>query len=320
MLPTSPLKLHSPSVNSSCGVVWQDVVQDLLHSGVALVELDSQAEIKAAAAFSSSSRAMDCFAGVDTQEPRIPESSDSSHATGYHGTGGLSARYNEYREGLVFSDNELFAVPEVPCFEDHCRKLQGTLHSTTEHVLSAIARHLEIPEDWFETTFGPTKLHSQWHMKRYVDMTDNKSGPEWLPTHTDPSLISVVVHDRRTGTGGDSRCGLQYSQNREWMDIPRSGHNVAVVLVGSVLQHITSNYFSGCLHRVIHHANAHGHERRMAATLFVRPAPSAILELPPAIVLSDRRTVKRQSFLDWNAKTARNYEKAKRKQKADHQT
>jgi 2OG-Fe(II) oxygenase superfamily len=286
--------------------------------------------------------------------PIIDATADSAHATGYHDAGAMSARYNAHRQGFVFSDgNEFDVLPEFPDFAPRCNKLFAVLHSTANHVLQAIAQRLELhpPGDatnWFQQALGPTIRHSQWHIKRYVDAlsdnakadTDNvaaKNGSNsgsneeantrvLLPTHTDPSLISVVlVHRPDGGVHSDGAMGLQYyhTKHQAWMEVPYSGHDVAIVFVGSVLQHITGGYMIACKHRVVAQKAVDsdvlaGNEpgtmrqpsfRRMAATLFVRPAPDAVLSILPSPTLIDR-TCKQLTFAQWNAKTAKKYGKA----------
>ena len=59
-----------------------------------------------------------------------------------------------------------------------------------------------------------------------------------LPTHTYPSIKSILVHDQN---GKQNGCqGLRYCRNNnnnennenEWIEIPYSGHQVAIVIIG----------------------------------------------------------------------------------------
>ena len=114
-----------------------------------------------------------------------------------------------------------------------------------------------------------------------------------LPMHTDPSLISIVIHDDSSTIdgGGHGALGLQYYHPRErkWIEPEAHGHSVATIFVGSVLAHLTSGRFPAAKHRVIdkqQQQQQHQQEetpqkqQRMAATLFVRPQPSALLRVP----------------------------------------
>ena len=213
------------------------------------------------------------------------------------------------------------------------------------NVLRAIARNLGCEdEDWFQTNLGPTNESSQWHVKRYVCPTGTESSEcndngdaeeeiEWLPVHTDPSLISIVLHDvpgKREGA-----MGLQYqapdpsistddesnpkSKKKVWLDVPWHGHAVATVFVGSVLSYITGNLYPGAKHRVVYRPSKSFEEReRVAATLFVRPRGKCNLLVPPSPLLHDAEgnssvRIRNTTFDAWLARVSRNYMKGRKK-------
>jgi hypothetical protein len=77
-----------------------------------------------------------------------------------------------------------------------------------------------------------------------------------LPMHTDPSLISVVIHDAPGGSNHDcgaGAMGLQYfdTKAKRWMEPDGHGHGVATILVGSVLSHLTGGVWPAARHRVV---------------------------------------------------------------------
>ena len=330
----------------------------------------------------------------------------AAHVYGYHPSGGMiSTRYNMYREGFVFSDRHVtFDVRQqqqhrqieqqessmqqsptlIPStnstktsFGTDCFQMFTLLHDIADIVLSNIGDHLQLPNkseeythnNYIQEHYGPTRHHSQWHLKRYTYHPDPANHPKRvveappndsvvvLPSHTDPSLISIVILDRPHIQSG--AMGLQYFQRRhnnpptnttkrtghtqehvtvssssrqgEWVEIPYSGHDVAIVFVGSILQYITNGYFTAVKHRVVHqdengsnidateHSNttepALVQRQRMAATLFCRPNPSALLKMVPSPVFMDDGTVQSPppiiTFEEWMDKTAKNYQKAK---------
>jgi len=229
---------------------------------------------------------------------------------------------------------------------------------------------------WFQQHLGPTDTSSQWHIKRFVEMEEDNGEEEniinndnnksssllteegeriSLPMHTDPSLISVVIHDDsgdsgRNSTlegGGSGALGLQYYHPRErkWFEPDEHGHGVATIFVGSVLAHLTSGRFPAAKHRVIEkqqqqRQQQQQQQQRMAATLFVRPQPSALLRVPlpsPWLIQqiqkeederhddgenSSSNTSKKKkkplskppiTFDAWLKRVAKNYEKQKKK-------
>ena len=287
----------------------------LLQVGVATVRLPAELETIPARAFGVFRRVLreidesTTCGDVDV----LPANADSAHATGYHGLGGLS-RYNQYRRGFVFSDGG--ECPVDAEFQDATQRLFVLLHAIFQHALTALEGTLGLPTNWFQTQLGPTISNSQWHLKKYCTPSseNEKDDTYLLGTHTDPSLLSVVIHDR-PGIQADGY-GLQYKQQQQqqqtWKDVSATGHGVAVILVGSVLAKLSANRIPACPHRVVATSAT---TTRVAATFFGRPAPQALLQAPPCPTWNvaanhDKVPI---TFEAWNARVARNYEKSKRK-------
>ena len=261
-------------------------------------------------------------AACDRLPPRITPGADSAHCTGYHSYGGLS-RYNQHRRGLVFSDAcHTVEITGVPEFADAAADLFNVLHGVWQHVLRALAVSLELPTaDWFEQNLGPTREHCQWHLKEYksvagVEMTSNDTNNNdcLLDSHTDPSLLSIVVHDR-PGVQPDGY-GLEYfTVGGQWREVDATGHGVAVVLLGSVWNVVGPQFRKACRHRVA--ASSNSHTTRVAATLFGRPASTARL-VPLPIDASNHDDCNDSpklstplTFGEWSQRVARRYEKKK---------
>jgi isopenicillin N synthase-like dioxygenase len=221
------------------------------------------------------------------------------------------------------------------------------------NVLRAVARNLGCQDkDWFQTNLGPTDGSSQWHVKRYVcptatdseknqnsecdDKGDVEEEIEWLPVHTDPSLISIVLHDvpgKREGAMGlqyqvpDPSISYENDSNPKslkniWVDVPWHGHAVATVFVGSVLSYITGNLYPGAKHRVVYRPsttlNVDESEQRVAATLFVRPRGDCKLLVPPSpLFLTEEGDssvrIRNTTFDAWLERVSRNYMKGRKK-------
>jgi len=214
-------------------------------------------------------------------------------------------------------------------------------------------RRLELPDQYFDKEFGPTKNASQWHMKRYVldDDSDEQNhnlddgnekkytlddggerGQEniadvVLPVHTDPSLISVVIVDQVGSNEGGMGLEVYHplEQNNEggmYKEISHSGHDVAIIFVGSVLNYLTKGQiFSAAKHRVVNwipsnNDSSKDYKDRMAATLFVRPNGDSIMKTPPSPYLQSNESKKKPpTFSVWNQRVAKNYMKKKQQQK-----
>ena len=314
---------------------WDDVVTDLRRQyGMATIHLPIEIQELHERAFQVARMALDRVRSSSSIEKNdgsdasatvrmIQQGDDSAHATGYHCAGGSNSmsRYNEYREGFVFSNGETFQVPlssrnqqereHEEYQEENFEYIMGNLFETSLHgicnnILLAIERNLQLPTNYFQKSMGPTNTCSQWHIKRYVvdaneqqqtNVKDSDVNEEeqqhghhrhrenieemepkvLLPTHTDPSLVSIVIHDQKGCNLHPN--GLQYyavpqprntsptsspspastfsptptsvvngsagsstsTTKRCWIDVPYSGHAVATIFVGSILSYITGS-------------------------------------------------------------------------------
>ena len=344
--------------------VWDEIASSLHeNNGVAILRLPPEATRVSQQAFNTAHRALDLAHENNSKRTMIPlieEGADSAHATGYHrhgNSGGPAlSRYNAYREGFVFSNGESFPIVADDLeFEEDMSKLHDLLlQDIACNVLKAISRRLDVDalegDEWFESTYGPMAPSSQWHMKRYVEPSseltqegitrqDEEEEIEWLPVHTDPSLISIIIHDA-PGVNPNAM-GLQYScplpldengrRSSVWREVSEHGHGVATILCGSLLSYITGGYFPSAKHRVIYKSisrersstSSWDMKHRQAATLFVRPRHDSVLKVPPCNALREsdggrhvkiRREV---TFRDWLGRVSRNYMKGKKKGQAN---
>ena len=206
--------------------------------------------------------------------------------TGYHPAGGLS-RYNAHREGVVFSNGELLALGAAEGAADSRAKAAawfGAIADIAVAALEEVAVAAGVPGPGADAvpaadgtdrdpdaaaprsaaaawvrSLGDIRSASQWHVKRYTapstatPTVDDTGTPQavLLPLHTDPSLISVVIHD---APGTNPGClGLQHRSAARggYVELPHHGHAVATVLVGSLLEKISSGLFSAAKHRVL---------------------------------------------------------------------
>jgi isopenicillin N synthase-like dioxygenase len=302
--------------------VWDGVIADLeKQGGLATVQLPLVLQELHATSFATARHALDLAKETPNVVKAIAPEADSGHATGFHTAGGTS-RYNAHREGFVFSDGGHLTVEGMPHFESGMTQLFDSLHGISTQVLRALERKLELPDNWFQQILGPTDNSSQWHVKRFVKakefptetkeptMTRNADDENiLLPMHTDPSIISIVIHDSPGSNRG--AMGLEYyvpgEKKRTWTEVPLHGHAVATILVGSVLSHITGGKWRSVKHRVVKSEI----QDRMAATLFVRPKGTSMLQVPPSPLLHEVSLKKKMTFGTWNSRVSKNYMKKK---------
>ena len=353
----------SCSASSSDDIIFDQCVHELELNGYALLSLptllQSDSSSIIARAFKTARRGLDAISD-DVDVPIIDPTSDSGSWTGYHNAASDNGRYNEYREGFVFSNGDMFDMKNIGGetsinFENEMSNLFRIMHDNVANgVLRAIERRLELPNLYFRDEFGPTDNSSQWHMKRYniyvndqkhtiIDKeegasnestttsskSESKEANIFLPVHTDPSLISVVILDqigRNEGGQGlqvyhPTNTKTQINKSGTYKEIPHHGHDVAIVFVGSVLSFLTKGHiFAAAKHRVVNWTSSgytyDSSNARMAATLFVRPNPSSIMKPIPSPHLQqliDNVSMKKKknhpTFRVWNARVAKNYMK-----------
>jgi len=348
-------KMSSTTTQNETTTIFDNCVNDLELNGYALLSIptiyqNNDCERKRSSianAFATARCSLDDISS-NNKIPIIDPSSDSGSWTGYHNAAVVNGRYNQYREGFVFSNGEMFNVDTTNInnnFENDMNNLfQIMLDDVANGVLRAIERRLELPDQYFDTEFGPTNTSSQWHLKRYVlddDDSDEQNhnlvdgdgdGKEQgevvdvvLPVHTDPSLISVVIVDQ-VGSN-ESGMGLQVyhpsekNEGGSYEEISHSGHDVAIIFIGSVLNYLTKGQiFSAAKHRVVNWTSTNVSPKddkdRMAATLFVRPNGDSIMNpLPSAYLQYNESKKKPPTFSVWNSRVAKNYMKKKQQQK-----
>eukprot|EP00816_Leptocylindrus_hargravesii_P001430 CAMPEP_0196819708 /NCGR_PEP_ID=MMETSP1362-20130617/71828_1 /TAXON_ID=163516 /ORGANISM="Leptocylindrus danicus, Strain CCMP1856" /LENGTH=410 /DNA_ID=CAMNT_0042198289 /DNA_START=177 /DNA_END=1409 /DNA_ORIENTATION=+ len=310
--------------------------------------------------------------------PMLNKNDDAQHATGYHPAGGTLSRYNIFREGFVFSDNNLFDVDAVPEFRENMLAMRQVLHSLAMTALNMLGYQMDdlmgfdssysgnISQleqmlrgsagdddddgdgDGSRTSSSYLDGFSQWHVKRYqpppvstslspsteTAIEDDDSVP-LLGQHTDPSILSIVVHDV---PGINEGCiGLEVqnceekgcergSSSSTWVELPHHGHGICTVLIGGAMTRISPECkkFQPCIHRVrgLDGKAPTLHRSRVAATYFFRPAPrTMIYPIDIDKASSAGNAVKKRvprsrrpiSFNDWCNKVSRNYGKSKTK-------
>lgn len=313
-------------------IPWEAVVSSLERTGMAAFKLPKElAEIHkdgfdvARHAFEDT----DLAGCTPTYGPL--GSDDESQFTGYHPPDPTS-RYNAYREGFVFSNGRFDGDKDT--FRPAMKNMFASLHNIALQVLFHLEAQWLLPKDWFQNTLGPTHDASQWHIKRYIvpkdkttkdqqdkedprsngaeDQQDKVQGSNaedqedkveptiLLPFHKDPSLISVVVMDRQGAQPGGM--GLQYIDRTGVIEVPMSGHAVAIIFIGNMLGYITGT--RACPHGLLHDTSRNDKEC-MAATLLVRPRPDAALQVPPSPMFAGRVRLKKNGLREKGQKMLR---------------
>ena len=310
----------------------------------------------------------------------LSASDDSHHANGYHPANISSlSRYNLHREGFVFSDGIINGFEKldndldlafIQNFTEDMKNMRGVLHKLAGQAWALLEEEVILnrmntsvsSDDNDKSILLPSKLihqdtngslnvdemvdFSQWHIKRYhYSSQDENSDHEnlLLGLHTDPSLISVVIHDIpgiHNGCRGlrfkSSKKNIEQSTLHKWIEVPKHGHGICTILIGGAFARIVpagthgksesfDNSFQPCLHKVCAESKTEGGDYtpfdssrdppRVVATYFLRPSPQTILSPIDGNVLLKSGKVPRSrrpiTFHDWCARTSKNYRNSK---------
>ncbi|MBI1301084.1 MAG: isopenicillin N synthase family oxygenase [Alphaproteobacteria bacterium] len=153
---------------------------------------------------------------------------------------------------------------EIPEFEDISLQVFSAIENAGKNMLRAIALHLRLEEDYFETKvhFGNSILRSI----HYFPIED----PDAVPAdavraaeHGDINLITLLM--------GASADGLQVlRRDGEWIPITALPDQL-VVNVGDMLERLTNNTLKSTIHRVVNPPREKMNSSRYSIPFFMHP-------------------------------------------------
>lgn len=168
-------------------------------------------------------------------------------------------------------------VEEVPAFMELGRKLYRQFEDKGNHLLEAIALHLNLPEDYFRTkTNDGMSILRAIH---YPPITEEPATAIRAEQHEDINLITLLV--------GASAGGLQLQNaDGEWHEIVPENDEI-VINVGDMLQRLTNNYLKSTTHRVVNPPREEWHKPRLSIPFFLHPRPEMNLDVLGSCVTED---------------------------------
>ena len=153
------------------------------------------------------------------------------------------------------------AVAEAPSFLMWGKQLYQSFERAGAHLLRAIALHLELPENYFESRID--KGNSILRAIHYPPITKEPETAIRAEQHEDINLITLLV--------GASAGGLQLLNSEgEWKDILPENNEI-VINVGDMLQRLTNNYLKSTTHRVVNPPKEEWHKPRLSIPFFLHP-------------------------------------------------
>ncbi len=166
---------------------------------------------------------------------------------------------------------------EVPGFREHGYGLYRTLDRLGSQVLSALALHIGLPEDWFadKTDFGNSILRPIHYPPITADDIPNvRAG-----AHEDINLITLLV--------GASAAGLEVlSKKGEWVPFTSDADTI-VVNIGDMLQRLTNHVYPSTTHRVVNPRGEEARRPRYSVPFFLHPNPDFLIDVLPSTVTAD---------------------------------
>ena len=168
---------------------------------------------------------------------------------------------------------------EVPEFREVGYGLYQALDTLGSRVLSALALHIDLPEDFFadKTNVGNSILRPI----HYPPITAPTDSVESLPNvragaHEDINLITLLV--------GASAAGLEVkSRQGEWVPFTAEADTI-VVNIGDMLQRLTNHAYPSTTHRVVNPPGEAARQPRYSTPFFLHANPDYLIRTLPQCV------------------------------------
>ena len=158
-----------------------------------------------------------------------------------------------------YPDN--IAVAEAPNFVELGKDLYRAFEQAGNHLLEAIAIHLDLGKDYFREKIkdGNSILRSI----HYPPITQEPESAIRAEQHEDINLITLLV--------GASAGGLELlNSENQWVAVAPEADEF-VINVGDMLQRLTNNYLKSTTHRVVNPPREDWHLPRLSIPFFLHP-------------------------------------------------
>jgi len=166
---------------------------------------------------------------------------------------------------------------EVPEFHRQAYGLYQALDMLGSQVLSALALHLGLDENYFadKTDFGNSILRPiHYPPITAPDIPNVRAG-----AHEDINLITLLV--------GASAAGLEVkSRQGEWVPFTADADTI-VVNIGDMLQRLTNHVYPSTTHRVVNPPGEAARKPRYSTPFFLHPNPDFLIATLPGCISAD---------------------------------
>lgn len=182
----------------------------------------------------------------------------------------------ELPEGHRFSDSMAPNVwPARPDgFRDTFLDLFAALDTAGDKLLSAIALHLGLADDWFDPAVKDG--NSVLRLLHYPPVTEDAPNVR-AGAHEDINLITLLL--------GAEEAGLELldKESGAWLPV-KPPEGAMVVNVGDMLQRLTNHVLPSTTHRVVNPPPERRGHSRYSMPFFLHPAPDFLIKALPQCV------------------------------------
>ena len=166
---------------------------------------------------------------------------------------------------------------EVADFRDAGYGLYQRLDELGSKVLSALALHIGLAEDYFvDKTDNGNSILRPIH---YPPITADDIPNVRAGAHEDINLITLLV--------GASAAGLEVlSKQGEWVPFTSDADTI-VVNIGDMLQRLTNHVYPSTTHRVTNPPGEQARQPRYSVPFFLHPNPDFLIDVLPSTITAD---------------------------------
>ncbi|CEE68267.1 Oxidoreductase [Xanthomonas citri pv. citri] len=166
---------------------------------------------------------------------------------------------------------------EVAGFRERGHQLYQQLDQLGSRVLSALALHIGLPQDYFvDKTNNGNSILRPIH---YPPITSDDIPNVRAGAHGDINFITLLV--------GASAAGLEVrSHEGEWVPFTADADTI-VVNIGDMLQRLTNHVYPSTIHRVVNPPGEQARQPRYSVPFFLHPNPDFLIDVLPSRISAD---------------------------------
>ena len=179
--------------------------------------------------------------------------------------------FGQYEESPIKKYPENITVNELPKFNELGKETFKLLEKTALYVLRAIALHLELEEQYFDSyTFNGNSILRAIH---YPPIVEEPKNAVRAAAHGDINLITLLM--------GAQGKGLQVMTNKgKWIDAIAEPDEL-IINMGDMMSRLTNNKLKSTLHQVINPPRSSWGSSRYSIPFFMHPEAEMSLNCLP---------------------------------------